>query len=145
MVMPKTWFKAEEWRLKQPPYLQYVFVTCRFVDGPTYILYHYISSFREALYHIVFSPVFGGLEFYLEMEMKMKELGTSTWNNTKNITSLICTPQVCHRRLAVGRSLHSGRVSTHAHARTHTHTNRYSGIVKAFENAEKLMVKFLVE
>ena len=75
----------------------------------------------------------------------MKELGTSTWNNTKNITSLICTPQVCHRRLAVGRSLHSGRVSTHAHARTHTHTNRYSGIVKAFENAEKLMVKFLVE
>ena len=52
---------------------------------------------------------------YLEMEMK--ELGRSSNNNTHNISSLIHTPQVCHRRLAVGRSLHGGRVYTHTHAR----------------------------
>ena len=50
---------------------------------------------------------------YLEMEMK--ELGKS--NNTHNISSLIHTPQVCHRRLAVGKSLHGGRVYTHTRAR----------------------------
>ena len=27
------------------------------VNEPTYILYHYISSFRGRIYHIVFSPV----------------------------------------------------------------------------------------
>ena len=31
--------------------------------GPTYILYQYISSFRGALYHIVFSPIQSGLVF----------------------------------------------------------------------------------
>ena len=31
-------------------------------------------------------------------------------NDTHNITSLIRTAQVCDRRLAVGRSLHGGRV-----------------------------------
>ena len=52
---------------------------------------------------------------YLEMEMK--ELGRSSSNNTHNIPSLIHTPQVYHRRLAVGRSPHGGRVYTHTRAR----------------------------
>ena len=43
----------------------------------------------------------------------MKELGRTTWNDTHNITPLSRTPRVCHRRLAVGRSLHGGRIYTH--------------------------------
>ena len=45
----------------------------------------------------------------------MKELGRGTAYNTHNTTSLIRTPQACIRHLADGRSLHGGRVYTHAH------------------------------
>ena len=44
------------------------------------------------------------------LEMEMKKIVRSTWNNTHNITSLIRTPEVCLRRLAVGRYLLGGRV-----------------------------------
>ena len=61
---------------------------------------------------------------YLEMEMK--EFVRSSGNNTHNISSLIRTPQVCHRRLPVGRSLHGGRVWIHTHTHTHTHTRTHT-------------------
>lgn len=40
---------------------------------------------------------------YLQMEIK--KLGRSIWNDNHNITSMIRTPQVCPRRFGVGRSL----------------------------------------
>ena len=43
-------------------------------------------------------------------DMEIEELGRSTWNDTHNITSLICAPQVCPRHLADGRGLRGGRV-----------------------------------
>ena len=45
--------------------------------------------------------------------MEMKELGRNTSINTHNITSLIRTPQVRHRHLAVGRSLQYKHTYTH--------------------------------
>ena len=50
---------------------------------------------------------------YLEVEIK--ELGKSTWNDTHNMTSSICTPQVCLRHVVDGRSLQVVRVKTQRH------------------------------
>ena len=88
-----------------------------FGSRPTYILYQYISSFRgPSIYHIVFSRVCGGWSFPLWRwnltfsDTEMKELGTRTQIVIHNTRSLIRTSQVCLRHLAVGRSLHGGRI-----------------------------------
>ena len=40
------------------------------------------------------------------LEMEMKELGRSTWDDTHNTRSLIRTRQLCLRHLEDGRSLY---------------------------------------
>ena len=39
MLIPRTWFKVEEFRLEQSPYLSYLFVTWRLRAWPSYILH----------------------------------------------------------------------------------------------------------
>ena len=46
----------------------------------------------------------------IDSEIEMKELGRSTQMNIHNTRSLIRTSQVCIGHLAVGRSLHGGRI-----------------------------------
>ena len=94
MILPRTWFKVEEFRLEWPPYLLYLFVACRFVERLTCILYQYVSSFRETIYQTVFSSVCVRWSFRLMgcLEMiymtflvtEMKELGQSIWNDTQH-------------------------------------------------------------
>ena len=70
MLIPRTWFKVDEFRLEWPPHLQYLFVTCRFVEWPTYNLYQHISSFCVLkIYHIIFSP-FGRWAGVSSLEVK---------------------------------------------------------------------------
>ena len=63
------------------------------------ISYRFLSCCRRA----------GVLSLEMNMtflEMEMKELGRSTWNDTHNVTLLIRTPQVCIRHFADIRNLH---------------------------------------
>ena len=57
MLMTRAWFKVEEFRLEYPPYL-YLFVTCWFGDGPTYILHQYIYNLFSEPCIILFSLQF---------------------------------------------------------------------------------------
>ena len=66
MLMPRTRFKVEEFRLEQSPYLQYLFVTCRLQPRTDlYPISIYIIFSWGTLYHIVFSPASCRLDFCL--------------------------------------------------------------------------------
>ena len=60
---------------------------------------------------------------------KMKEFGRSTWNDTHNITSLICTPRKKPSRWK--------SINTHTHTHKHTHTH-WSTIFKRSNLFQKL-------
>ena len=59
----------------------------------------------------------------IDLETGMKELAEAP-RNTHNKRSLIRTPQVCHRRLAIGSSQQAEEYKyTHTYTHTHTHTH----------------------
>ena len=61
------------------------------------------------------------------LEMEMKELGISDYNNTHNKRSLIRTLKYVPDIVADGKSINTHthtHTHTHAHARTHTHKVR---------------------
>ena len=124
------------------------FVTCRFGDRPTYILHQYISSFRRALYHIAFSPVFGELEFRIRrcnmtyLEMKMKDLGALKWYSQHNIVDPYLwsmSQKSCSRKKPPGRKSINTHTQTHTHMHTHTHVTCMSFIWRN----QGLLVKLL--
>ena len=59
-------------------------------------------------------------------DMEIKELRRSTQINIHNTRSSIRTSEVCLRHLAVGESLHGGRIYTQTYTHTHTHTHAQS-------------------
>ena len=117
----------EEFRLEQPPYLQYLSVTVGFCSGPNYILYQYISSLLSIIVSFVFSPVAASWSFRLwrwnmiDSEIEMKELGRSPQKYSeqkivdRNLSRMSQTS--CSRKKPTG-----GRVQTHTHV-----SNKYEG------------------
>ena len=89
MLMSRTWFKAEEFRLEQPPYLWYLFVTCRFWFGADlypisiYIIFSLAVNTSYSFLSSLWRPEFLSLEVMKEM----KELGRSTQINIHNTRS----------------------------------------------------------
>ena len=62
----------------------------------------------------------------IDLETGMKELAEAP-RNTHNKRSLIRTPQVCHRRLAIGSSQQAEEYKyTHTYTHTHTHTHTHT-------------------
>ena len=59
-------------------------------------------------------------------DMEIKELRRSTQINIHNTRSSIRTSEVCLRHLAVGESLHGGRIYTQTYTHTHTNTHRHT-------------------
>ena len=57
------------------------------------------------------------------LEMEMKELGISDYNNTHNKRSLIRTLKYVPDIVADGKS-----INTHTHTHTHTHSAWFEGI-----------------
>ena len=119
----------EEFRLEYPPHYSY---PCRLGARPSYILYQYILSFRKIPVHqIVFSPVFRRVEV-TSLEVKYVRFGNGDERTLQKPLiilsckrSLIRTSQVCHRRLAVGRSQ---QVKEYKHTHTHTHTHTLTNV-----------------
>ena len=126
LLMPRTWFKVEEFRVASLSLVSFCHLSALGQDWliSCIIIYHLLWS---ALYHIAFSPVCCGLEFSsLEVKYDIFRYGDEgTWQSTQinihNTRSLIRTSQVCLEHLAVRRSFHVGRINTHTHTHTHTH------------------------
>ena len=138
MLMPRTWFKMEEFRLEWYPYLLYLFVTWPFSTWPSYILYQYISSFCRSSsrsYHFLssfsagWSYAFGG-ETWQIRKWRWRNLAEVP-NNTHNKRLLIRTFHVCHTRRAAGRNQ---QVEEYKHTHTHTHilVNFYPSLLRLY-------------
>ena len=121
MLLPRTWFKVEEFRLEYNILIFNIWLI-------SYITIYLLFS---SSYHIFFSSWSASWSFAFGDEIWNFRYGDEgTWQmypvNIHNTSSLIRTSQVYLRHLAVGRIFHGGRIHTHTHTHTHAHTHTHT-------------------